>query len=164
MANREEWEREINMRQMDDGSKLDKKHVLPILDSFELDVEALNFCADNEQLQGKVKPSVAKLTELRASLSSKVAATTVELECQLQRYDTDGDGTLDHDEFCTGVQTLVPGITSAQIKEMLDALGIDKTGKVDYRDFATFLGKFPYPYLITMPAAAMDLTDLLAHD
>ena len=54
MVNKTEWGREQRMRETADGSTLDRQHVLGILDAFELDDAAREFCAKHPELEGDV--------------------------------------------------------------------------------------------------------------
>ena len=164
MANKDEWEREKSMRLMDDGQQLDAKHVVNILDDFALDDEAMSFCASHKELRGNSKPVPAELLDLKADLSSAISTTTLELENQLKSFDKDKDGTIDHQEFRTGMRGLAPEITDDQVIHLLTLLDKAKDGTVDYKEFARMFGRYPYPCMVTMPAAAMDFTYVLSHD
>ena len=164
MANEDEWEREKTMRLMDDGQKLDPSHVVDILADFALDDEAMNFCATHEELRGNSKPVPAELLKLKAALSAALPSTTLELESQLKTFDEDKDGTIDHQEFRKGMKELAPEITDDQVAELLTYLDKAKDGTVDYKEFAQLFGRYPYPFMLTMAAAAMDLTYMLSHD
>ena len=59
------------------------------------------------------------------------------------------------------MRNLAPKITDDQIKELITAF--DQDGNIDYQTFAQQFGRYAYPFLITMPAAAMDLTYELSH-
>ena len=52
MTNREEWLREQDMRKADGGEKLDGRHVLTILDAFELDAAGMAYCKKHPELKG----------------------------------------------------------------------------------------------------------------
>eukprot|EP01049_Picozoa_sp_SAG25_P002191 SAG25_NODE_112_length_14924_cov_13.606476_7_plen_955_part_00 len=164
MANRDQWEREKAMRLTAAGEKLDSSHVLDILDDFELDSEAVAFCARHQHLKGQAKPKAVELRSLKQELHCVLSMTTMELECQLKKYDVNGDGSMNHHEFQTALQTLFPRITDAQVKALLAVLDDSHSGDIDYKDFAQLFGRYAYTYLITMPAAIMDLTYKLSHD
>jgi hypothetical protein len=54
MANEEQWQREIDMRQNADGSLLSSHHVLPLLGHFALDKEAMSYVQSDKRLLGTV--------------------------------------------------------------------------------------------------------------
>ena len=165
MANKDEWQREKDMRLMDDGrQKLDPLHVVDILTDFALDDEAMNFCASHEELRGNSKAVPVELIELKAALSAALPSTTLELEIQLKTFDEDKDGTIDYQEFRKGVKELAPEITDDKITELLAYLDHEGDGTVDYKEFAQLFGRYAYPFMIAMPAAAMDLTYMLSQD
>jgi len=62
------------------------------------------------------------------------------------------------------MKELAPEITDDQVAELLTYLDKAKDGQVDYKEFAQMFGRFPYPFMLTMAAAAMDLTYMLSHD
>ena len=162
MANKDEWQREKEMRLTVDGQKLDPSHVVDILADFELDEEAMDFCATHEELNGgSSKPVPEELSELKAAISTRF--TTLELETQMKMFDKDKDGTIDRQEIIAFMKDLALETTSHQVSELLTHLDQDKDGPVDYKTFAQFFGSYPYPFMITMPAAAMDLTYELSH-
>ena len=161
MANEDEWRREQGMRLMDGGQKLDPSHVVDILVNFALDDEAMNFCAGHEELNGGSRPVPEELSKLKAAVSAAIPATRLTLESNLKEFDEDKSGTINHEEFKNGMRNLAPKITDDQIKELITAF--DQDGNIDYQAFAQQFGRYAYPFLITMPAAAMDLTYELSH-
>jgi hypothetical protein len=163
MANRDEWQREQTMRLVDRGQKLDPSHVVEILDCFELDDDAMNFCASHEELRGNSRPVPAELLELKRTVSAVLSATTDELESKLKAFDEAKNGRIDHQKFRMGMKELAPEITDDQLAELHTCLD-NKHGTLDYQEFSHWFGRYAYPFMITMPAAAMDLTYMLSHD
>ena len=161
MANEDEWQREKKMRLMDDGQKLDPAHVVDILADFALDDEAMDFCANHEEVNGGSKPVPEELSELKAALSTAIPITSLELESKLKAFDEDKSGTIDHTEFKNGMRGLAPKVTDDQIRELI--IAFDQDGMISYQKFAQLFGRYAYPYMIAMPAAAMDLTYELSH-
>jgi Ca2+-binding EF-hand superfamily protein len=165
MANEDEWQREKRMRVIDDGQEtLDRSHVVEILDDFELDDEAVNFCASHKELNAASMPVPEELRRLKAVLSANIPFTALELESKLKTYDKDKDGTIHHREFTKFMKHLASEITDQQVAELITHLDPNRTNTVNYKKFAQLCGRYPYRFMITMPAAAMDLTYLLSHD
>ena len=166
MANEDEWQREKDMRLMDDGQKLDPSHVVDILADFALDDEAMDFCASHEELRGRSRPVPEELSELKAALFADIPFTTLELESKLKTYDDNKgkDGKINHGEFTKFMKDLASKITDQHVAELITHLDRNRGGTVDCKEFAQRFGRYPYPFMITMPAAEMDLTYLLSHD
>ena len=164
MANKEEWQREKEMRLTVDGQKLDPSHVVEILADFELDDEAMDFCATHEELNGGSRPVPEELSELKVALSVKIPFTTLQLESKLKAYDEDKDGKVQHREFTKFMKDLASEITDQQVATLITHLDRNGNDTIDYKEFAQLFGRYPYPFMITMPAATMDLTYLLSHD
>ena len=164
MANKEEWQREKEMRLTVDGQKLDPSHVVEILADFELDDEAMDFCATHEELNGGSRPVPEELSELKVALSVKIPFTTLQLESKLKTYDEDKDGKVQHREFTKFMKDLASEITDQQVATLITHFDRNGNDTIDYKEFAQLFGRYPYPFMITMPAATMDLTYLLSHD
>ena len=59
------------------------------------------------------------------------------------------------------MRDLAAELTDDQISELI--IAFDQDGIIDYQKFAQSFGRYAYPFMITMPAAAMDLTYELSH-
>lgn len=51
MADKEQWQRELDMRKGQEGTVLDASHVVEIIESWELDKKALAYCMEHDELR-----------------------------------------------------------------------------------------------------------------
>eukprot|EP01046_Picozoa_sp_COSAG06_P011051 COSAG06_NODE_621_length_13727_cov_26.487893_3_plen_912_part_00 len=64
MSHKDQWEREIEMRQNTDGTTLSRDHVVPLLAHFQLDEEARAYCDGHNHLRGEAGVSWTHLLSM----------------------------------------------------------------------------------------------------
>ena len=69
MAHKDQWQREQEMRQITDGSKLDGSHVMEIVESFALDDKAIEYCMAHDELKGNNGTVYNYLVVMQAAVS-----------------------------------------------------------------------------------------------
>ena len=53
MVHEDQWQREIGLRTTEHGEQLDSTHVMELLDYVELDAAGLEYCHNDQRLQGE---------------------------------------------------------------------------------------------------------------
>ena len=94
---------------------------------------------------GAEKRSRTLMLQLKQELAGIFNASGVDLERQFRGFDTDGDGSIDHDEFTTGLRSLGATLPPEKVGDLLIILDKDGDGTIDYAEFARWFGNGPPP-------------------
>lgn len=62
-------------------------------------------------------------------------AKRTELEGQFQKFDTDGNGTIDENEFAKLLQSLNVSMSTEEVQVAFNAIDIDASGQIDFGEF-----------------------------
>ena len=89
---------------------------------------------------GAEKRSRTLMLQLKQELAGIFNASGVDLERQFRGFDTDGDGSIDHDEFTTGLRSLGAKLPPEKVGDLLIILDKDGDGTIDYAEFARWFG------------------------
>ena len=85
------------------------------------------------------------MMKLKTELAGVFKASGVTLERQFRGFDTNSDGSIDHDEFRNGLASLGANVSEAQIDDLIMILDQDGDGEIDYQEFAAWFGSGPPP-------------------
>ena len=101
------------------------------------------------------------MLKLKSELSGVFQASGVSLERQFRGFDTNSDGSIDHDEFRNGLASLGANVSEAQIDDLIMILDQDGDGEIDYQEFAAWFGAGPPPPpILPEVKARMDASEI----
>ena len=88
----------------------------------------------NFQLRQRVKGLPMRVRNILAQAGPR-------LKVEFRKFDTNGDGVVDHDEMRIGLHGMQLGLSAADIEEIINIVSVYDDGAIDYAEFSMLFGK-----------------------